>query len=135
MLHTATGLEAFIEVSDDNGVTWTRLPEYKPDIQAKECTAYVEAKTGQRFRMCLLDAQLQQRQEQFGVIYYFDGQKAASRAKRPDVVLKAIHGLEVDRQRQLPFIFGSVSGCVVQAISPGLVVEVTLFRTVASNNQ
>lgn len=115
MLHTATGLEAFIEVSDDNGATWTRLPEYKADIKARECKAFVEAKTGQRFRMRLLDANPRHQQKQLVARYYFDGQRAAGRVKDIAVMLDAISGLEVDQQTRLPFIFGNVGGCVVHS--------------------
>lgn len=126
MLHPATGLDAFVEVSNDR-LTWTRLEDYKPAIQADECTVYIEARSGQRFRMCIegTKAFSNLRHVELAIYYYCDGHEAANRLVRVGKNVTPVKGIEVDEKRLFPFVFGDVR--LHAACSPKQLTERRLY--------
>lgn len=109
MLHAPTHTEAWVEVSDNNGVTWSKLPEYKEDLQEKSAECYVEAKTGQRFRLSVQETNTAPTRTDFVAKYFYDGNHAISyvvqTAQRNPSMLGGIYKSD---QTFLPFKFSDV---------------------------
>lgn len=110
MLHPATQSEAWVESSDDEGSTWARLQEYKPETTADTAMCYVEAKTGQRFRMHFADKRAQSLRADLAVKFFYDGHSAQDLGLQPITSPTcAVEGVENDVGYILPFKFKDVS--------------------------
>lgn len=109
MFHEATRTEAWVEVTDDEGKTWTKLPEYKVDVQRTSATCYVEARTGQRFRLLVRDNKTVR--EDFAAKFMYDGNLAVCNIfekKWPMAPVPRVEGIRHSDRSILPFKFNEV---------------------------
>ncbi|KAK9896018.1 hypothetical protein P389DRAFT_170956 [Cystobasidium minutum MCA 4210] len=109
MLHAPTQLEALIEVSSDNGTTWTPAPEYKPDIQDKTCSAYIESVTGNRFRILVRNHPVEFLRKEFSVYFDVDGHQAANRLFRLTAKKTSIDGFDLNSTSFQAFAFSKIA--------------------------
>lgn len=111
MLHTSTLTEGWIEISDNNGLTWIKLPEYKTEVQPKRASCYVEAKTGQRFRLMVQDRNIPTLRTDFVAKFFYDGNLAVSHVvQKTRAWPSSVVGIDNEENETLPFIFSEVSG-------------------------
>jgi hypothetical protein len=109
MLHAPSHTEAWVEVSDNNGVTWSKLPEYKVQVQPKSAECYVEAKTGQRFRLSVQQIRTAPIRTDFVAQYFYDGNHAKSSVMRSTQNWPStLQGIYDTGQTMLPFKFSDV---------------------------
>lgn len=109
MLHAATNMEAWVDISDDNGARWTNLQEYKPDSTADSATCYVEAKTGQLFRMCLFDRTTGSTNTKMAIQFFCDGHLAQALVKQAhNLPITTVEGVRNGGGSLLPFKFKDV---------------------------
>jgi hypothetical protein len=78
MLHKTSNIEAWIEVSDNEGVSWSEPDCYKVRQDDHNAMCYIEAKEGQRFRYHVKSSKPLEDLTDTAVQYYFDGTKAVS---------------------------------------------------------
>ena len=109
MLHGLSQLQAVIEVSSDEGLTWTPAPEYKPDIQDKACSAYIEAVTGNRFRILFRNTAFVHLRKELLIQFEVDGHGAANRLFKRNTPQGRVEGVELDLNTVRPFAFSKVS--------------------------
>lgn len=109
MLHNKTGFQVTVEASDDGGVDWKTLEEHQPKVRQHRCFAYIEAQSGQRFRLCVVRTKKHRIRDQIAVWYYFDGHLAATTLVPVGMEIDPIAGLETDDETFRPFIFDEVS--------------------------
>lgn len=109
MIHTPTKLKAWVEVSDDDGTTWTVLEEYKTETGHDYAKTHIESKSGQRFRMCVEKTKDYGLSDDLSFDFYCDGHKANScLQKSSDNVRLKITGLKSTSTTVLPFAFSDV---------------------------
>jgi hypothetical protein len=118
MLHSGN-TEAWVEVSDDEGKTWNRLEEYKTEIKHDSATCYVEAQTGQRFRLAWQDKNAPYYRTDHVVRYYYDGHMAQSFVvKVTDAKPSMAEGVDKTAVTFLPFTFGAVGDIFIPLEPP-----------------
>lgn len=113
-----SNIEVYIEVSDDDGKTWTKAEELKveglPDnVKGKSC--YLEVETGQRFRFATTKGIYRYSQDvDVKVLYFCDGQRIGGRvweskhrAKHRD--LSHVEGVYTGACSMRPLLFDTVS--------------------------
>lgn len=107
MIHPAAELEGWVEISNDNGETWFRLDEYSTKTRNDSSECYIEASTGQLFRLNCTDLKPDSTR-QLAVFCYYDGKLAANRLLYDDQRTVVITGVDKDSETILPFIFNNV---------------------------
>lgn len=107
MIHPAAELEGWVEISNDNGETWLRLDEYSTKTRNDSSECYIEASTGQLFRLNCTDLKPDSTR-QLAVFCYYDGKLAANRLLYDDQRTVVITGVDKNSETILPFIFNNV---------------------------
>ena len=109
MIHADKKLDAWIEVSDDGGTTWSAAPEYSTTIKEDNAKTYIEARTGHcfRFRLSGLSADTTAN-DIFRVHYFCDGNEVADRIFGAYEDTWPLEGLDASETTVVPFKFGAV---------------------------
>jgi hypothetical protein len=107
MLHQ--GHRAFVEVSDDEGKTWKQSEEYKTEYTEKTATCYIEACTGQRFRLVYRGPPL--RSTDLSIDSFYDGHRGRAFSIRKKKASSKVYfeGVKKNPYTLLPYVFGPVS--------------------------
>jgi hypothetical protein len=110
MRHKATKLEAWVEVSADEGQNWEVLDEYRAEYTKDTAKCYVEAKAGQQFRMLWRDTDYMHKRGTYLLEGFYDGYAAGALAvTRPLTNIPAcFEGVQNSDTTILPFMFEKV---------------------------
>ena len=102
-------LHVWVEVSDDDGHTWTALEEHKTEIGPDYVTTHIESKTGQRFRFQAEKLKESALHDDLAFDFCCDGHHADSLGlELCDYGTLTLDGIRTSLTVLQPFILGSV---------------------------